>query len=309
MMVKWPVKFVLFIVVILFVSLFTGNLLFEMLYKKNIYGQSGGNINYYLKQPKSEALILGSSRAHHHVIPDSISSRTFNLSHNGMRIGFQAGLIEVLSKTKLLPDSLLLLHIEPESFVAPNRDLLLEFQYLKYYYNSNKYIKSNIDKLSKFEKVKYWLSIYRFNGTIPSLIRNSLKSVKKPNRHDLGFAPLDAGLPGRIEKAQKDYDLDPHDFRKSMAHAFLNHILAACKEQKVKVVLFTSPYYRTTSHPIASKHFLEYIESMNVDYFYYPSKQIDELKELNAWHDQSHLSSHGAAIFSSLLAKDLMELK
>ncbi|MTI29524.1 hypothetical protein, partial [Xanthovirga aplysinae] len=164
---------------------------FDYLYQKNQYGMSGGNINYYLQNvEKPEYLIMGSSRAHHTLIPDSISVSTFNLSHNGMSLGFHTALLDVLEKENHLPRSGLILQIEPEEFFRSNSQMGKDVQFLKYYYKKNDFIRNRIGEIGRFESLKYFLDLHSFNGNVLSLVKNYLMTLKNGIPDNNGFVPI-----------------------------------------------------------------------------------------------------------------------
>ena len=131
---------------------------------------------------------MGSSRAHHYVIPDSLSSSAFNLSHNGMGIGFQACLVDVISQSDALPNKYLLLEIEPEEFVIDEKPLLFDVQFMNRYYRRNKYVRSQINRINNYEFLKYTFRSFPLNGNIPSLAKNTIKSIRKNPTHK-GYSP------------------------------------------------------------------------------------------------------------------------
>jgi len=293
------------------------SLLLDKMYQYNKVGESGGLINYYLELEDSpELLIMGSSRAHRHVIPDSFNFNTFNLSHHGMLIPFQSGLINILEQKSKLP-KILLVHIEMGSFCYyESQDISLKsLQNLKYYYSSNRQIKDYIDGISSTEKFKFVSRSYRYNGSIPSLIKNLYTTLYKFKPHD-GFEPL---LPtdldsARISKQLKiQASLSYPSTELKMSHKalrFLNDIISISKRNHVKLIFFTSPRYTDsrTADIKADQYLSQLLKKEGIPFINYGTIKIPNLKSRTNWRDFEHMNLNGAKIFTSDFKKRLKEI-
>ena len=88
----------------------------EYVYVHTERGQSGGKLNYVLNQEDNyHTLILGSSRALYHVIPDSIHPNTFNLGWDARQISFQLAVVKILEMQDKLPERIML-HLEEGNY-------------------------------------------------------------------------------------------------------------------------------------------------------------------------------------------------
>ena len=301
-------------VVIVLLSDFVISIGLEKLYEINQYGESGGVINYYLQGEETpELLIMGSSRSHRHVVPDSFACSTFNLSHHGMRIPFNAALINILAQEKKLP-KVLLLHIEMGSFAFyEGQDIAKnDVQNLRYFYTKNDKVKEYINGLSGSEQFKYLFRSYRFNGRIPSLIKNVIKTKRSKPHHD-GFEPL---YPTKQDSARIELQIklqaeikrpDAPIFISKKAVSFLNDVIKTCKEENIRLVLFNSPRFLPPNEGqiMASDYLTNLCSEKQIEFLNFDTVEILALKKRKYWRDFEHMNINGASIFTSYLKQQI----
>ena len=288
----------------------------EMAYQADRRGQAGGQLNAYLAREQPDVLVIGSSRAHHVVMPSVLSPGAYNLSHNGMNVVFQSGLVDVLAHKEALPRDLLLLQLQPEDLIigsAADRHM----QYLRYHHGRNAYITAVIDRLSWSEPLKYLAPAYRFNGTALTVLLNASRSRSETLQGD-GFEPHPTGGAADSSKviltmeraarhAPSEFSSLPDDPFTTPAGKALLHIRAICAAQGVRLVLFTSPYY--SMPPIKKAVYAELIAGLRragFDYLDYSHDAIPTLAPITYWVDNDHLNADGAWLFSARLRDDLL---
>ncbi|MFT5777429.1 MAG: hypothetical protein ACI837_000361, partial [Crocinitomicaceae bacterium] len=156
-------------------------------YEANQGPHSNGHLNYYLHHENSDTLFIGSSRMAHHVDPEFFGDGAYNLSKNGMHIGYQAAVVDLLEQNHRLPSNVLVLHLEPEDMLLQYAEKLdADLHSLRYYYGSNDYITEEINNYSRFEFMKYYSELYRHSGNGISLIVNASQSRPSSN----GYTPI-----------------------------------------------------------------------------------------------------------------------
>lgn len=271
---------------------------------------SGGTINYYLSKEEPHLLILGSSRAHHHVNPDSLPVPSFNLSHNGMRFEYQIGLADYLSQKNHLPKKMLLIQVEPEELMEEISIEGNDFQFLGMFYDESPFIKNQIDQMSSFEWIKYSFSSYKFNGRVPSIINNWLKTIKTPYRKDNGFyghEPTKSDSANTSTFLKVEFDFDKFRFtRNSKSGQYLDHLIELCASDNLSLVFFTSPYFKPQKRSGRGyKELVNYLTQNEVKYFDFAANRPHYYDNPWIWKDYAHLNALGAQEFSKLLADSL----
>ena len=186
---KKGIKYLLLLVASFFILERTSFLILDLLHQKSMYGESGGKINNLVKNHnKTEILFVGDSRNAFHVNPKYINNKCYNLSHNGMSIVFQTGLIDQLLTNEQLEIDTLCLHVTFKELNQIPKSQKLDIQFLKYYYNSNEWIKSEINKYLPKGKIKFFFPSFCWNGNVMSIISNGLK-FKRQNDSNNGYSP------------------------------------------------------------------------------------------------------------------------
>jgi len=284
----------------------------DAIYPEIKSGESGGAINYFLAlEENPDFLIMGNSRAHHHVIPDSFELNTFNLSHNGMALPFQAGLISILKSQQKMP-KVLLLQIEPSFFL--NRSDLDErdAQFLKYFYGKNELVTEYINRISTNEKIKYFFKLYRYNGKIFGLLLNYFKSKNRKEKLNYdGFEPLEYNPKDtiRLNNEIKKLEKIKHSKRvmtiDSIALSYVQDVLDMCEEADTKIIFFTAPYYWDQNSEQGKLNLQQYFDERDILYFNYNTIILPELKKKKFWMDGTHLNIKGTKILTSDLKKRL----
>ena len=287
-------------------------------YQSDLRGQTGGQINLFLQRPQPpDVLVMGSSRAHHGIDPALIDPSCYNLSHNGMNVAFQAGLVDILAGRKMLPKHLLVLQLQPEDLSAGGT-VGRHLQFLKYHHGSAPYITSTIDGLSWSERLKYLSACYRFNGSALTVPANAWRSGRGPDPGN-GFEPLpvQANDSDRVVLSialQRTTDSTlfkeiPGDPMATVGGEALHHIKALCDSAGVQLLLFTAPYSECT--PIrrdAYDRIGRAIRAAGYEWIDYSCEGPPELRHLHYWVDNDHVNAAGAQKLTRRLAFDLRRL-
>lgn len=285
----------------------------ERVYDAGMDGQNGGDLNRYLKHARPDILILGSSRAHHHVIPDSLSRTAYNLSHNGMSVAFQAGLVAVLNERHALPARTLLLHLDPDDALLDQANG--DIRFLRRYYGSVPYVTDQMNELHPFERVAFWSDTYRFNGMLPGLLRTWLLSPAAVNDGARGYvqrADQVEDAERTLFTARKD-SLNALSFRSRWNEAHVHerivrpvqYIDSVCRTKGIELVLFTAPHYRTTAEREAYSDRVRALVGTPPRWLTLDGPSLNALHDVTYWRDNIHMRHRGATVFSGALARAL----
>lgn len=282
----------------------------EHLYDTSMEGQNGGDLNRYLARSRPDILVIGSSRAHHHVIPDSLSSSAYNLSHNGMSVAFQAGLVSVLDQHDAMPRKVLLLHVDPEEILSDEDGG--DIRFLRRYHTSVPYVAERINGLHPLERYAFWSDVHRFNGMVPGLLRTWIKPSAPGADTDRGYVrrPDQVMDPTRtVHTAGKD-SINAASYatrwseervRDGLAKP-VHHIDSICRTRGITLILFTSPRYRTTAAREAFDARTRSALGAPPRWITLQPSVLEELRDINYWRDNVHLRHAGARVLSGQLA-------
>ena len=283
--------------------------LLSRLYLSTTSGKTGGNINGILQQ-KADVLILGSSRARHHVVPaileDSLSVSVFNAGLDGHDFLCAVMLFDLWTRAHPLP-KVILLHVDPISLLNYQRELERTIIFSGYFRESDR-VHSILLMRGKHEWLKYLSSSYRFNGKVLPIIKNLIMSPD-PTSH--GYVGLKGSPQSGVRQAvdltritTDEYDNPFWDLKLS----YLAELARYCKANGTRLILFHSPYPQEDlstltdwSRQLALRLSYEEVEFLDL------SARAHELfsGRPDLFYDKSHLNSRGAEIFSTLLADEV----
>jgi hypothetical protein len=297
-------RFLLFVLLVVGLDQTAGFLL-NRLYLRTRSGESGGLINLALNQ-QPDVLVLGSSRAKHHVSPDVLQARlsatVFNAGINGQDFLYAVMLLDLWTRTHTPPKAILL-HVDP-GFLSRSEIELQTASVFSAYYHQSERVRSIFGLRSSYEWVKYGSSAYRFNGKVFPLIKNL---VTTPDPRFNGYI----GLKGTLARAPEpipasDYQRPaPWDIKIQYLHEISNY----CRQHGVRLILFHSPRFdesvtglnawSTDLTTLLATHggaeFLDLTEQSHALFAGHPE----------LFRDDSHLNARGAELFSALLAEEV----
>jgi hypothetical protein len=242
--------------------------------------------------------------------PDILGSDIINVSAQSKHLYYHIGVVDLMNQYNKMPRKLVIFNIEVEDiFLINNKRLVEDVFYLKYYYNSNNYIKSVIDQKSAFEKYKFLFSTYRFNGENFTIFTNPFQNICFPL--EKGFVPLTISQNDNIKlkagiaemKQIKLKEINPEFFIK------MKYLFKLCKINNVKIIVLYGPnYFMPKSFTKASYLIARFCKKNKVDYLDFSKKYFAEFHKIDLWSDHIHLNNIGAEKYSLLLKKELSDL-
>lgn len=302
------VKILVFAIVIFCLDYGSGIYL-DHAYKLNHKSYAQGHLNYYLDEVQCDTLFVGSSRMLHHVDTRVIGPGSFNLSHAGLHLGYQAGVLHILEAAKKLPSKVLVIDLEIGTIYANQESgLNTQIDYLRYFYPENDFIKEEINRKRPLEFLKYMTSTYRFNGNVAQLIFNPVQGV--------GRLPMDQGYHPLSKTMDQSLNLDFIDFKDEELEVkdeefiyYLKSIKALCERNGITLITISSPYYESTLKiEKSSKELSRITKDLGIPYFNYLNKEQLNLDNRAYWYDDAHLNNSGAQILTERLKADLKML-
>ena len=266
-------------------------------------GQSIGKLNQFLEiKDNLDFIVVGSSRANHHVDVEKIATNSFNMGIDGTKMAYASTLIKTLPNNK----QVILMHISPEtafSISYSGEDV----ESLKSKYNRNTSIKKEIDYLEKNNPLQQFYWSLGYTGSILGMIKNRF-SPNYDHTTYKGYDPLAVSneqkktlqtiLNRNITKpCEKDLVLNP------VYAYYLKDLEVFCKENQKTLVLFTAPVY-SDSCKADNKKLAQTLKGYMFKYYDY----TDFFKNNNSidfWRDRTHLSDSGAKLLTTELKEKL----
>lgn len=281
-------------------------------YGKVEYGAQGGLINHYLNNVNTpELLFIGNSTTKRHIIPDSIFLSSFNLSHYGMGISFNHGLMSVLAQNNKLPQHIVL-SINVDDMLVKNEEEkthISDCRNLGHYYASDSLVTTCINKSSKFEKIKYWFLSYRYNGQVLNTIIESFRKRKYKIGFN-GFEGLNVNPKDTLRLEENEIETDVKALEKEINKQSLQQIIAIkdlLDLHHSNLILLVPQEYlnKPLEYLSVLKEFEEFVDQNKIATIDFYSNRIKELNKKKYWYDNTHLNIEGAALYSAVLNREL----
>lgn len=301
-------KFLLFAILVIGLDQTIGCLL-NRLYLRTNSGEEGGLINWALRQDP-DVLVLGSSRAKHHVSPailkERLSASAFNAGINGQDFLYASMLLDLWTRSHR-PPKLILLHVDPKSFARSEAELQRTSVFSAYFGKSQR-VRDILLMRGKFERVKYLSFSYRFNGKVLAILKNLIRRFDE--KFD-GYVGLKGSLDSRSMQIPAAGDVPELESAPAwdLKLGYLDEIARYCKANGVRLLLFHSPRFDEDPAAlaawstrlailVASREGVEFLDLAG------GSQKLFEGRP-DLFKDHAHLNSTGAEMFSALLADEV----
>lgn len=262
------------------------------------FNQKSGDdyhLTYSIENMEDDLIILGSSRASHHYIPqileDSINMHCFN---TGMDASF---LFNTYAMYKAISErhkpEIIVMEICLERIMAGHEEYD-ELASLLPYYWSHEEMKSIVQMRSRFEKFKLISRIYPFNSALLEIAKGLYK-IEDLNEYK-GYSPLYGVIQdttiGEVQPNSKEVDLRKLEVLEAIAFD--------CQKNNVKLVFVQSPRFRKVNQKERVAIINELVNRSGAVFWNYVSDTLFLKPEY--FVDEAHLNDFGAQKFSQAIA-------
>lgn len=259
-------------------------------------GGSTANCEYIANRAIDDIIILGSSRATHHYVPqiivDSLGMSCYNCGEEGNGVVLAYGRLKML--TGRYRPKLVIYEITPGydyGTTEPNSKYL---GYLRAYYN-----KDGISEIfDDFDDEQSWLKMQSkmYQNTsrlLPDLVDNVLG-----RDNNQGYSPLNGKL-NESKRLSTPVDRIAMEVD-SLKLSYVEELIKLCQENDIPLLLMMSPWYNYGDNLIEYEPAMQLCEQYKVPIF---NSINDSIIASNAemFQDLSHLNCKGAEMYTSNL--------
>lgn len=274
----------------------------KKMYYKSKYGIFRRQI-YCLTESQEDMMILGSSRAAHHYIPqifeDSLGMLCYNSGSDGMCIYYHYGILASRIQRGCPPKMVVFEVIGTDVEVSQGATFSLDAALDRYAPHYGEF--AEIDSLFGFngwkEKVKLMSKTYKYN----SKLVQTIKCNYIPWPEDRGYEALNGVM--QVADGEKAADVlspasdNPNiEARKLM---YLQKFIDDCKNNNIRLVMCYSPYYGQAI-PKSIRIIEELADKNDVPFLIYGDDIRFQKSEY--FQDASHLNDTGAKVYSREIA-------
>lgn len=266
-------------------------------------GGSTANCEYIANYANEEVIILGSSRATHHYVPqiieDSLGLSCYNCGEEGNGIVLAYGRYKLL--TNRYKPKLIIYEMTPGYDYGTKESNTKYLGYLRPYYDEQgiKDIFVDFDKELSFLKMKS--KMYQNTAKLlPNLVDNV---IYRDNMK--GYAPLFGKI--NVKKTDKPISkpISKQEPVDSLKLSYVERIMLEAKEDSIKIVFMISPSYGTNSVTLnyepeialCKKHGIPYYDFINY-------KTIAD--NPNCFQDDGHMNNNGAVAYTQMIIKEVL---
>ena len=291
---KFIVNIIIFFAIIWIADIGLGAILDKIAYNAKSGGQQINNHITY--KANEEIIIMGSSRASHHYIPqiinDSLKMSSYNMGQDAMGIILMYGRYKLLTERY---DPKIIVYDINEFFDLGKNDNIKYIAKLRQNYDNTE-IKNIFNTIDKKESTKMYSKLYRYNSRSINVLQNALSASKNDQK---GYLPLYGTMdyePRKTPKEKIEYD--------SIKLKYLEELIIGCKN-KSKLVFAISPTYFEEEYDIKP------LNSLCIKYNipildYSKDERFIEKKEL--FKDCTHLNDEGAKLYTNIIIQEIKKL-
>jgi len=268
-------------------------------------GQAIGKLNqFFLVKDKVDILVLGSSRANHHIDVKLISENGFNIGADGTKIAYLNALTKTLPINK---KQKLIVNIDAKNLFSKYYDGS-DVNALNTRYHKSAVISENIDALGKSNPLRkiYWLIDY--NTVLLGIVTNYIKP-KYDYKTYFGYDPISLTdtqkkIRTKILSQIKKTDCSKIDITvNQLSEKLIIDLNQFCLDNSKDLIVVTTPLFNDTCKE-DNKIMSDFFKNLNIKYIDYSDFFIKD-NNIDLWKDETHLTKLGAGIFTKALKKSI----
>lgn len=256
-------------------------------------GRTGAEY-YVCEKATEDVIIMGSSRASHHYVPEILSEKTglscFNAGQDGNGIIMQYGRWKMISK-RYTPK--LIIYDITNDFDFALNDNMAYIDRLKPFC-VNEEVRNYIASLFPIERVKTLSNLYCYNYKFIEIFSDCIR--KSDYMNTAGYLPLYGHIRKEIVekgRAQKKNEIEKDEVKL----LYLEQLVKEAKMKRTEVVFVISPYWNGGNYSIDAYRSVQKIaEKYNVGLIDCLNSDIS--RNPDYFEDSHHLNDKGARVFT-----------
>ena len=300
MMKKFLLKVLLFFALVVVMDFAFGYVFLWL--RTHAKGGSTANCEYIANRTNEDIIILGSSRATHHYVPqifeDSLGMTCYNCGEEGNGIVLAYGRFKLL--TKHYHPKLIIYEVTPGSDYIKSESYSKYLGYLRQYYND-----SDIKQLfrvfgGQFVSIKMQSKMFQNTSKLlPNVVDNIIFRDNKK-----GYAPLNGSMKAGLEQKQEP---EPELKVDSLKLAYIEKLILDARNSEIPLVFVVSPRYNESSDMLKYQPIIYLCEKYGVpflNYKDYPPIASDSYY----FQDIGHMNHFGAEAFTNVIVEKIKDL-
>lgn len=250
-----------------------------------------------LMKDQYDVIIMGSSRATHHYIPQMIEDYLGITCYNAGADG--NGIVLMYGRYKLMTNrynpKLILYDVEPAFDIVEyaeddhNRRYLASLK--AYFFQPG--IKDIYTDVNWSEGIKNYSGLFRYNGDYFNHLRNYLTAMPVSNK---GYLPLKGKMSKEPKKEEASIQI-----LDSLKLSYIRTLVSDAKSRGIKFVFVASPKYG--ADPVSVQPVKDIADALEIPFWDYTD--APKFQKWEYFKEPMHLNDEGARVFTSLIATKL----
>ena len=261
--------------------------------------RSGGRTRaewYACRVSNEDIIIMGSSRASHHYVPqiisDSLDMSCFNAGQDGNGIILQYGRWKMISE-RYAP-KVLIYDVTP-GFDLQENDNMAYVDRLKPFCDDRE-VKKYVSGIFPMERWKLFSQMYRYNYKFLEMLSDCNKSK---DDQLYGYIPLHGQIRKEVVERESKTKVKAIEFDETKLQ-YLERLAQECKAKNTQLIFVVSPYFNGGSYNEESFSPISDIAAKYGLHFYYLN-ELEFTDNPNLFKDSYHLNDEGAKAFTAEL--------
>lgn len=293
-MKRYLLQIALFFAIVAVVDFAAGKL-FRYVQSNRAGGRTGAEW-YACRESNEDIIIMGSSRASHHYVPqilsDSLGMSCFNAGQDGNGIILQYGRWKMISE-RYAP-KLIIYDVTPDFDLLQN-DNMAYIDRLKPFCDDRE-MKNYVAGIYPMERWKLFSQMYRFNYKFLEMLSDCAKCSVNELK---GYIPLYGQIRKEMVDGNQISTVSRIKFDETKLH-YLECLAQECKAKNTQLVFVVSPYFRGGGYNWDSFEPIAKIATQyNIPFYNFNTVGLIDNPEL--FKDSHHLNDEGAKAFTSEL--------
>lgn len=270
----------------------------EKMYNDSKYGIFHRQI-YCMEESEDDVLVLGSSRAAHHYVPqvfaDSLGMNCYNCGSDGMCIYYHYAILSSYLRRGAVPKVVLydVMALDARESNSATFCLGAALDRLAPHYGQVPEIDSLFALNGWKEKVKLLSKTYRYNSKAVQTIKCNFIPWPEDRGYEALNGTLNVDLLGPKPTSVPTGVIEPDKL------VYVQKLIDACKASGIRLYFLYSPYYRATND-----YGIELVKEMagenGVPFWDFHQNELFADEAL--FHDIDHLNDVGARAYSQMIA-------
>ena len=293
-MKKYLLQIALFFAIVAVVDFAAGKL-FRYVQANRAGGRTGAEW-HACRESNEDIIIMGSSRASHHYVPqiltDSLGMSCFNAGQDGNGIILQYGRWKMISE-RYAP-KVLIYDVTP-GFDLQENDNMAYVDRLKPFCDDRE-VKNYVADIFPIEQWKLYSQMYRYNYKFLEMLSDCVKSK---DDQLCGYIPLHGQIRKEVVEGTSNAKVKPIEFDETKLQ-YLECLAQECQARNTQLIFVVSPYFRGGLYNESS--FLpvsEIAAKYNLPFCYLNYSDFNNNSDF--FNDSYHLNDYGARCFTIAL--------